>query len=200
MSNDIVADLFAEDRAHEEFIKSLIFRVAIELPVQITLRVRSARGGHGRAISEFQLYQRLVNIGDPSLELADMVVVAIDGNCSPFAKARDTIRQATTPSFIDRVVIACPDPHVERWYLGDPRTFETLIGYRPTIGRKKCARHHYKRILSDSIVRGGNPATLGGPEFAAELVASMDLYRAGRRSKSLKVFLDDLRAMLRRFT
>lgn len=200
MSDRIVVDLFAEDRAHEEFIRSLIARVANEIPLGIRVRVRSARGGHGRALSEFKLYQRLLDLGNSSFEKADVVVVAIDGNCSPHATARNEIQQATVPTLIDRVVIACPDPHVERWYLGDPQAVEKVIGYRPSVGPRKCARHHYKRILADSIVRGGNPATLGGAEFAAELVNSMDMYRAGRASKSLKAFLDDLRVMLHRFT
>ena len=67
MSNRIVVDLFAEDRAHEEFIRSLVARVAGEIPLGIRVRVRSARGGHGRAISEFKLYQRLIDLGDSSL-------------------------------------------------------------------------------------------------------------------------------------
>jgi hypothetical protein len=37
---------------------------------------------------------------------------------------------------------------------------------------------------------------LGGIEFAEDLVASMDLYRAGKNEKSLKHFVDDLRAGL----
>lgn len=199
MSDHVVIDLFSEDRAHEELIKSLIVRLAEEVQLGIRIRVRSARGGHGRAISEFQHYQRLFDSDDPGLGHADMVVVAIDGNCSPYAKAREAIQQATISSFTRRVVIACPDPHIERWYLGDPQSFETVIGYRPAVGPKKCVRHHYKRILADSILRGGNPATLGGPEFAAELVRAMDLYRAGRKNKSLKAFLDDLRTMLSGF-
>ena len=197
MSNRIVVDLFAEDRAHEELLKSLVVRIVQEEELFVRVRVRTARGGHGRAISEFQLYQRLAVSDNPNSESADVIVVAIDGNCSSFAKAREYIQRATVESLVERLVIACPDPHIERWYLADPPSFERVVGHRPMVGTKKCARHHYKRILADSIRHGGNPATLGGPEFAYELVDVMDLYRAGRSNKSLKAFLDDLRTKLR---
>ena len=197
MSNRVFVDLFAEDRAHEELLKLLVVRIAEEEQLHVRVRVLSARGGHGRAISEFQLYQRLAVSGNPNTEMADVIVVAIDGNCSTFAKARENIQRATVESFVERLVIACPDPHIERWYLADPSSFERVVGHRPMVGTKKCARHHYKRILADSIRHGGNPATLGGPEFAPELVEVMDLYRAGRRNKSLKAFLDDFRTKLR---
>ena len=38
---------------------------------------------------------------------------------------------------------------------------------------------------------------VGGIEFAQEIVAGMDLYRAGKNDRSLKAFLDDLRSKLR---
>ena len=40
---------------------------------------------------------------------------------------------------------------------------------------------------------GGHPPTLGGIEFAAELVGEMDLYRAGENEPSLQHFIDDFR-------
>lgn len=52
-------------------------------------------------------------------------------------------------------------------------------------------------ILSKAIVDAGHPNTLGGIEFAQELVASMDLYRAAKNEASLKHFLDDTIAHLK---
>ena len=54
--------------------------------------------------------------------------------------------------------------------------------------------------MFESLVLRGliHPVTLGGVEFALELVEAMDLYRAGRNDPSLKAFLDDFRAILRR--
>lgn len=200
MNRTILVDLFVEDRAHEELLKLLVIRVGREERVDVRVSVRTARGGHARAISEFMLYQRAAEAGGLSDASADLVVVGIDGNCSTFANARDKIQRAARSTFTDRLVIACPDPHVERWYLADPQSFNTVVGDQPKVGARKCARDHYKQILADSIQRAGHPATLGGIEFASELVTEMNLYRAGKNAVSLKAFLDDLRAKLRGLT
>lgn len=58
-------------------------------------------------------------------------------------------------------------------------------------------RDYYKDALAKVVRKAGHPATLGGIEFAQELVERMDLYRAGRNERSLKAFVDDLRGRLR---
>jgi hypothetical protein len=92
----------------------------------------------------------------------------------------------------DRAVIACPDPHIERWFIADPPSFREAIGNQPKPGKKKCDRDRYKTILAKSVREAGHPSLLGGIEFAREIVDSMDLYRAGKADKSLKDFLDQL--------
>lgn len=198
MSKAIVADLFVEDRAHEEFLKPLINRVAAEEGIPLTLRLRCARGGHGRVLEELRFYLRLLDRRALRGELPDLLVVATDGNCAKFAARRAEVRGVVTGPLADRLIAGCPDPHVERWYLADPDSFELVVGYRPQHFRRKCERGYDKRVLAEAVRGGGNPPTLGGIEFAAELVASMDLYRAGRNDRSLRAFLDDLRAKLRR--
>lgn len=69
----------------------------------------------------------------------------------------------------------------------------------PKVGRKKCERHRYKTVLARAIVEAGHPPTLGGIEFAREIVEAMDLYRAGRAEASLKHFVDVAIARLRAF-
>ena len=162
MSNQVVVDLFVEDRAHEELLKPLLTRVASEEHIEVWARVRSARGGHARAIAEFKLYQRVVVQSTLSNMPADLVVVAIDGNCSTFAKARKLIQDATNLTLRDRLVVACPDPHIERWYVADPQSFETIVGHRPSVGSKKCVRDHYKQVLTNAIQQAGHPVMLGG--------------------------------------
>jgi hypothetical protein len=198
MSDQVVVDLFVEDRAHEELLKPLLTRIAQEEHIEMWVRVRSATGGHGRAIAEFKLYQRVVERSPLSNVPADLVVVAIDGNCSTFADARRRIQDVADPMLRDRLVVACPDPHVERWYVADPQSFEAIVGHRPIVGSKKCVRGYYKKVLTTAIRQAGHPVTLGGVEFASELVEGMDLYRAGRNDSSLKAFLDDFRTKLRR--
>ena len=194
-SRVLVIDLFVEDSAHAEFLKPMLNRVADEEGVEVRTRVISARGGHGRAIKEFEYYQHTKD--KLEREPGDLVVVAIDGNCSTFAKVREEILKSTIPALIDQLVVACPDPHVERWYLADPKSFEVVVGYRPRITPDKCERDHYKHLLSEAIRKAGHPAPLGGIEFAPELVEEMDLYKAGKSNSSLKAFLDDLRAKLK---
>ena len=200
MSDQVVVDLFVEDRAHEELLKPLLMRVADEEQIVLWTRVRSATGGHGRAMAEFELYQRVVVRSALSNMPADLVVVAIDGNCSTFTEARKRIQDAAVSTLRDRLVAACPDPHVERWYVADPQSFEAVVGHRPSVGSRKCVRDHYKEVLVTAIRRAGHPVTLDGVEFASELAWGMDLYRAGRNDSSLKAFFDDLRAMLRQVT
>ena len=127
----------------------------------------------------------------------DVLVVAIDTNCSTFSQARKQIADATRDEFRHMLVTACPDPHIERWYLADPDSFSSVVGYRPAPGSRKCQRGHYKRILREAIQKGGHPSTLGGIEFAAELVGEMDLFRAGRSDASLKAFFDSFHETLR---
>ena len=52
MSSPLTVDLFAEDRAHEEFLKAMLARIATEQARKLTVRVRSARGGHPRVLEE----------------------------------------------------------------------------------------------------------------------------------------------------
>lgn len=198
MNSRIIIDIFAEDRAHEDFIKAIVNRIASEENKRVSIRIRSARGGHGRALKEFTLYQKGARYSvDDSNCLPDLIVVAIDSNCQKFKAAKESIVNSIESEFIDRTVIACPDPHIERWFLADPESFARIIGTNPSFKKKKCERDYYKKILSKAITDSGYPVTLGGIEFAKDIVEGMDMYRAGRQDRSLKHFLDDLKSHLR---
>jgi hypothetical protein len=197
MSEAFTVDIFVEDRAHEQLIVPLVERVAREEGITVAPRVRSARGGHGRAMEEFNLYQRVTTKGIPGATEAQLVVVGKDGNCSTFRKAKKEIQAAILRAFSIPVVVACPAPHVERWYLADPESFRTVVGRAPTLKKDKCDRDYYKAAMVRAVREAGHPPTLGGIEFARELVTAMDLYRAGRNDRSLKVFIDELRNGLR---
>lgn len=195
--NSARIDLFAEDQAHERLLDPIVKRIAKAESIGVNIRVRCARGGHGRAIREFEVYQAVAEQVGSSEGLPDLVIVGIDGNCRTFASKRDDIRAATRRTFLDRLVIACPDPHIERWYMADPQSFTKVVGTTPTLGTKKCDRDHYKDTLAKTVRQAGHPATLKGIEFAEELVDALDLYRAAKNDRSLKAFLDDLRPALR---
>lgn len=190
MAKPLVVDLFAEDYAHEAFLSAMIKRIALAEDRTVALHTRWARGGHGHTLTELALYQRMVQKGQAGIELPDMLVVAIDANCQTVNKARKTVEAKIESPFKDRTVVACPDPHVERWFLADPTSFTQVVGVRPNVGKRKCQRDIYKRILTKAILDAGHPVGLGGAEFAEEIVNEMDLYRAGRGEKSLKLFVD----------
>ncbi len=197
MSDPLFVDLFVEDRAHEVFVGALVNRIAREEHVALSVQARSARGGHPRALVEFGTYQTLVEKGVLADRAPDLVVVVIDGNCSTPSKKRAEIRSVARPWLMDRLVTGCPNPHVERWFLADPDSFHKVVGHRPVVGREKCERERYKRLLAEAVRHGHQPATLGGIEFAADLVDAMNLYRAGRRDSSLRAFVGDLRGRFR---
>src|SRR5215213_3957867 len=88
MSSRPRIDLFAEDREHEELLKPLLERLAREQGKDVRVSVRSARGGHGRAIAELKLYQRSVLKRIGGATLPDVLVVAIDANCASFSSAQ----------------------------------------------------------------------------------------------------------------
>ncbi len=190
-------DLFAEDRAHEEFVRALLARLAREEGRAVRPQVRSARGGHGRALEELAAYQDSVLRGVAGLRMPDLLCVAIDANCKSCAVMTKTIRKAIRQEFQDRAIVVCPDPHIERRYLSDPASFSQVVGPAPPVGKRKCQRGIYKRILAQAVIDGGHPPTLGGVEFAAEIVAAMDLYRAAKNEPSLGRFLDAARRRLK---
>ncbi len=194
--NPLLVDLFVEDRAQEDLIGAFVERIAGEEQRGVRIRVRSARGGHPRALSELDLFQRTRHLSTAGAR-TDLLVVAVDANCSAFAAAREAVRGHIDESLEDRTVIACPDPHVELWYLADPDSFHEVVGARPVVGKRKCERDRYKSILRKTVRDAGQPGTMNGVEFAEELAQAMDLYRAGKNVKSLKHFLDELRARLR---
>ncbi len=198
MTESRAVDVFVEDAAHEQLLVPLLRRVADEAAVPVRVEVRAARGGASRAVDEMVAAQRVLHAGSSGANLADVFLVGIDGNCTSSNEKRKQIRQRCLPAFADRLVIACPDPHVEKWYMADPASFETVVEARPRPGTKKCKRDHYKHVLASTVRAAGHPALLGGIEFAADLVHAMDLHRAGRADAALGQFLGELRAALQR--
>jgi hypothetical protein len=54
-----------------------------------------------------------------------------------------------------------------------------------------------KSALANAIIAAGHPPTLGGIEFAKEIVDAMDFYVASVVDRSLEAFLDDARRMMK---
>jgi hypothetical protein len=194
--NRIRIHLFAEDQAHEVLLRPMIGRIAREESCQVDVLVMAARGGHGRVLTELDLYQKAWSSTKP---LPDILVVGIDANCKGFAQAKREIVSHLGAEFQDRAVVACPDPHVERWYMADAEVFQKVVGGVAPSVKKKCQRDYFKNLLAESIRRAGQTPTLGGIEFAADLAAELDFYRAGKTDPAVKHFSEELRAKLKQF-
>jgi hypothetical protein len=190
--------LFAEDAAHEKFVSALVKKVGFEMGIAPRVQVSSARGGHGRALAELALYQKIRAAGGARTAAPiDVLVVAIDANCAGWNRARTEIAGKIDGRFFPTHAIACPDPHIERWFLADPRALNHALGASATVTERKCDRGEYKRALAETLRGAGHVLALGGIEFAEEIVTAMDLYAAGKNEPSLKHFIDDLRAAFR---
>lgn len=191
MSSNLRVDAFVEDVAYEQLLLPLIARLASLERRQVRVSVRSARGGHESALEEMH------RVAAGQTPLPSLFVVGIDGNCRTANTKRKEVRERSRPEFTDRLVIACADPHVERWYMADPDAFHKVVGTRPDVPKDKCERDFYAQQLASAVNEAGHPNTLGGIEWASELVAAMDLYRAAKNDPALGTFLDDLRAAIR---
>jgi hypothetical protein len=190
MSDAFKVAIFCEDIAHERFLDSMVSRCARESARKAHIRTVSARGGHGRAINELKAFQS-------TREPANLLIVAIDSNCKGWTQARADIEAEIDQQRFPSSAVACPDLHVERWYLADPQGLKESLNVRVTLEKRKCERERYKNQLVEALEEAGHSVLLSGAEFASEIVDAMDLYRAGKNEPSLKHFLDQLTAALR---
>ncbi len=186
---DIV--LFGEDSAHEAIVGALVGRLSGVPAFQLAWQ--SSTGGHGRVVREFVAYARDVDEG--RMPCPDVVVVATDANCKGFAERAKAFSpgESSLP-----LVLAIPDPHVERWLLLDSGAFRGVLGRGCDAPDRKCDRDRYKRLLADAIRVAGADPDLGGREFAEEIVQGMDLRHAASVDKSFGRFVSDMRSALRR--
>ena len=57
------------------------------------------------------------------------------------------------PDFYGLLVAACPDPHIERWFLADPPSFHEVVGHWPVVGWGKWRAG----LLQTTPRRGDSP-------------------------------------------
>jgi len=113
----IEVSIFVEDVAHEKFITALIKRICREKNISLAPRIGNSRGGHGQVISEYKLFLNASVKGRSSLP--DILVVAVDSNCSNPVTVKNDIIGSTNEQYQHLVITACPDPHIEKWYMSD---------------------------------------------------------------------------------
>lgn len=174
--------LFVEDEAHEDFLTTLVQRLADTYQVEVHLLPYSVRGGRGKVINALKRYQQELLLNQE--ELPHLIIVGIDGNCMrPPARERE-INQVLS-GFADFAICAIPDPHIERWLLLDSEAFKTVFGSGCLTPDRKCKRDRYKRLLMNAIYEVGANPTLAGTRHVADLVKAMNFQRLARRHDSL---------------
>ncbi len=181
--------LFVEDYAHRQVIGALVQRIAEECNVAIQLDWRSAVGGHGKVIAELGNYLRdLKRQGGP---FPDLVVVATDANCRGLNERTREIGGQDGPA---PMILAVPDPHIERWLLLDGAAFKAVFGKGCDAPDQKCDRRRYKEQLIQAIHSTGTIPGLGGIEYAEDIVQQMDIERTAQRDRSFRRFVTALRS------
>jgi len=123
-------------------------------------------------------------------------LVATDANCMGLAE-RTKMIGAVTEKVGVRIVCAIPDPHIERWLLVDSAAFKAVFGRGCNAPDQKCERARYKKMLIGAIRESGITPSLGGIEYAEDIVNEMDLDRVARNDDSLRRLLGDLDAVFR---
>jgi hypothetical protein len=184
--------LFVEDFAHQQIIGALVNRIARDRGIVVRLDWRNARHGHGAVAHELSDYLRdLRRQGGSS---PDLIIVATDANCQGL---NERIRELQDPETPAPMVLAVPDPHVERWLLLDGAAFRAVFGRGCDAPDLKCSRDRYKQLLIEAIHAAGVTPSLGGIEFAEDIVRHMDIDRATQADRSFQRFVEDLRIALR---
>lgn len=194
---------FLEDVGQENFLKSLVRRIATEMRLdsdEIHHDVRNATRGRGAVQTELKDFLR--DVGREQERLFDLLVVAIDGNCRGYREGRDKIGDIVKQSrYPGSVACAVPDPHIERWYLADHVGLQQVLEVHivSPLPAYKCERGHYKQVLRDVIRQTGVIAPLGGIEYGSDIAQALDLYAVGKADTGFKHFIDELRAGLAPF-
>ena len=181
--------LFVEDYAHQQVIGALVQRIAVECNIAVRLNWRSAVGGHGKVIAELNDYMRdLKRQRSPS---PDLIIVATDANCKGLNERRKEIGQPDAPA---PIILAIPDPHIERWLLLDGAAFKAVFGTGCDAPDQKCDRGRYKQRLVEAIQATGTIPRLGGIEYAEDIVQHLNINRAEQADRSFRHCVADLRS------
>lgn len=183
--------LFGEDYAHRVIVGALAQRIAGEIGISVRLDWRNAVRGHGQVVREFNNYLRdLRRQGNRP----DLIIVATDSNCGGLNERERELEQPDSPT---PIIMATPDPHIERWLLLDGAAFRAVLGRGCNAPDRKCDRARYKHLLIDAVYAAGINPSIGGIEFAEDIVQQMDIDRAARADDSLNRFVQRIRQILR---
>lgn len=187
--------LFCEDSFHEAYAKALILRICAEVELAANLKTYSATGGLPRMHHEFERFLR--DMQRNIVAMPDILVVVLDANCVGYVQRRKLIDQVVEkyPQLGPPVVVGIPDPHIERWMMVDPVAFKKVFSSGCTLPAIKCEKDLYKGLLRDEITRGGTVPSLGGQEYAEDIVSHLSV-KSINDENSLRLFAHELRQHL----
>lgn len=192
---------FLEDVAQEAFVTTLTERIARQVGFSaddVAHDPRSAVGGHGVVTTELRRF--LLDVRRGIEGIPDILVVAIDSNCTGHVAMRNEIEHIVQQTeYPGTVVYAIPDPHIERWYVADPNALAAAVeaNVYPEPTRDKCERGHYKQVIIRALRQACIIAPLGGTEYGPEVANALDLYAVGRADSGFRHFVDQLQGALR---
>ena len=183
---------FVEDSAHQQVIGALVRRIAAVHNVHVRLDWRNAVGGHGQVVTELDAYLRdLKRQGSP---WPDLLIVATDANCKGVNERTRQIGHRDEPA---PMILALPDPHIERWLLLDGAAFKEVFGMGCAAPDQKCDRGRYKERLIEAIYAAGTIPRLGGIEYAEDIMQRINIDRAASMDPSFRRFVTALRNTFR---
>lgn len=188
---------FLEDIAQEKFLRALVTRVAQQAglsPDDLVEEVRNATGGSPRVLAELKRF--LADVQSASTNPYQILIVAVDSNCAKYPEVRKEIAAIVEKSnYHSPVVLAIPNPYIERWYMMDPEAFKSATGaiIVSKAPRRHCKRDKYKKIIREALLRAGIKPILGGAEYGEKVARQIDLYKAGKSDRSFGYFVRDLK-------
>lgn len=190
---------FLEDAAQEAIVPPLFKRLADEEgfdPGHFDFQVLSASGGD--SLGAFRHF--LKDAPKYGHLKADLLVVGSDANCKGFPVRRGLVLKEAEKSPYSEVIVAIPDPHIERWYLLDVKALAHAAGVKLSVSTPayKCDKNHYKTLLRQAFTGTEVIPPLGGIEYGPQVAEAMDLYQAGKNDHGFAEFIENTRAWLKR--
>ena len=187
--------LFVEDFAHQQVIHAVLKKLAAENNLdfnEFNLQWRSAVRGFGRVKVEFERY---IQDLEAQVEISpDLIIVATDANCKGMQQRSKELWQENSRA---PIIQAIPDPHIERWLLLDGAAFKAVFGKGCDAPDLKCDRNRYKHLLTTAIREAGINPSLGGIEFAGDIVKDMNFRRAAQSDVSFGKFVNNIGRIFR---
>ncbi len=187
--------LIVEDVAQEKFVGRLAARICRECGFAVNISILSARLGFPKVLGRVE--DALAEWVTGQAPLPHGVIIAADSNCQGVARRRNQILKRAE-ALREQLILAVPNPHVERWFLIDSHAFKEVLGRGCMAPDEKCDKDRYKRLLAQAVRDAGIDPLIGGIEYAEDLADALDLDRAEANDESLGSFIRDLRAFVHR--